>query len=276
MAAYQASRPWDSPGKNTGVGCHFLLQYMKVKSESEAAQSCPTLATPWVQPTRLLRPCDFLCKSTGVGCQLQYKEVSSGQSWINGHYYGRGRRQWHPTPVLLPGKSHGPRSLVGCSPLVAKSRTRLSDFTFNFHFSLSCIGEGNGNPLQCSCLENPRNSGAWWAALYGVAQSRTGLKRLSSSIMADVLISVSTKMDVLWMVKWWVQFSITIKYICSWGTGNKYFRSKNVMGNWFITKIKNIKELFFIGEEPFLSKATSERVIYTEISQIIFSEVKAY
>ena len=59
---------------------------------------------------------------------------------------------------------------------VAKSRTRLSDFTFTFHFSLSCIGEGNGNPLQCSCLENPRDGGAWWAAVYGVAQSRTRLK----------------------------------------------------------------------------------------------------
>ena len=43
----------------------------------------------------------------------------------------------------------------------------------HFHFSLSCIGEGNGNPLQCSCLENPRDGGAWWAAVYGVAQSRT-------------------------------------------------------------------------------------------------------
>ena len=47
--------------------------------------------------------------------------------------------------------------------------------------SLSCIGEGNGNPLQCSCLKNPRDRGAWWAAVYGVAQSRTRLKRLSSS-----------------------------------------------------------------------------------------------
>ena len=52
----------------------------------------------------------------------------------------------------------------------------------HFHFSLSCIGEGNGTPLQCSCLENPRDGGAWWAAVYGVAQSRTRLKRLSSSI----------------------------------------------------------------------------------------------
>ena len=60
----------------------------------------------------------------------------------------------------------------------AKSWTRLSDL--HFHFSLSCIGEGNGNPLQCSCLENLRDWGAWWAAVYGVSQSRTQLKRLSS------------------------------------------------------------------------------------------------
>ena len=90
-----------------------------------------------------------------------------------------GTRQWHPTPGLLPGKSHGWRSLVGCSPWGRKE----SDTTerLPFHFSLSCIREGNGNPLQCSCLENPRDGGAWWAALYRVAQSRTRLKRLSSS-----------------------------------------------------------------------------------------------
>ena len=89
------------------------------------------------------------------------------------------RRRWHPTPVLLPGKPHGRRSLEGCSPWGCKE----SDTTerLHFHFSLSCIGEGNGNPLQCSCLEHPRDSRAWWAAVYGVAQSRTRLKRLSSS-----------------------------------------------------------------------------------------------
>ena len=58
-------------------------------------------------------------------------------------------------------------------------QTQLSDFTINF--SLSWIGEGNGNPLWCSCLENPRDGGAWWAAVYGVSQSRTRLKWLSSS-----------------------------------------------------------------------------------------------
>ena len=90
-----------------------------------------------------------------------------------------GRRQWHPTPVLLPGKPHRWRSLVGYSPWGHEE----SDTTerLHFHFSLSCIGGGNGNPLQCSCLENPRDGGAWWAAVYGVAQSRTRLKRLSSS-----------------------------------------------------------------------------------------------
>ena len=89
------------------------------------------------------------------------------------------RRQWHPTPVLLPGKSHGWKSLEGCSPWGCWG----SDTTerLHFHFSLSWIGEGNGNPLQCSWLENPRDGGAWWAAVYGVTQSWTRLKWLSSS-----------------------------------------------------------------------------------------------
>ena len=89
------------------------------------------------------------------------------------------RRQWQATPVLLPRKSHGWRSLVGCTPWSCYE----SDMTeqLHFHFSLSHNGEGNGNPLQCSCLENPRDGRAWWAAVYGVAQSRTRLKRLSSS-----------------------------------------------------------------------------------------------
>ena len=87
-------------------------------------------------------------------------------------------RRWHPTPVLLPGKSRGLRSLVDCSP----SGCEESDTTeqLHFHFSLSRTGEGNGNPLQCSCLENPRDGGAWWAAVYGITQGRTWLKWLSS------------------------------------------------------------------------------------------------
>ena len=89
------------------------------------------------------------------------------------------RRQWHPTPVILPGKSHGWQTLVDCSPWGCEELDTTERLPF--HFSLSRIGEGNGNPLQCSCLENPRDGGAWWAAVYGVAQSRTRLKWLNSS-----------------------------------------------------------------------------------------------
>ena len=97
------------------------------------------------------------------------------------------RRQWHSTPVLLPGKSHGRRSLVGSSPWGLWGSDTTS--RLHFDFSLSCIGEGNGNPLRCSCLENPRDGGAWWAAVYGVAQSRIQLKQLSSSSSMSVMLS---------------------------------------------------------------------------------------
>ena len=80
----------------------------------------------------------------------------------------------HPTPVLLPGKSHGRKSLVGYSPWGRQESDTTEQLPF--HFSLSCTGEGNGNPLQCSCLENPRDGGAWWAAVYGVPQGWTRLK----------------------------------------------------------------------------------------------------
>ena len=83
---------------------------------------------------------------------------------------------------------HGRMSLVGCSPW-----GRLESHTtepLHFHFSLTCTGEGNGNPFQCSCLENPRDGGAWWAAIYGVAQSQTQLKRLSSSSSSSPQIQI--------------------------------------------------------------------------------------
>ena len=107
------------------------------------------------------------------------------------------RRQWHPTPVLLPGKFHGWRSLVGCSPW-GREESDMTEW-LHFHFSLSCTGEGNGNPLQYSCLENPREGGAWWAAIYGVAQSWTRLKRLSSSSsrvwknLEDIMLSETSQ-----------------------------------------------------------------------------------
>ena len=126
------------------------------------------------------------------------------------------RRQWQPTPVLLPGKSHGRSSLVGCSPWGCEE----SDTTeqLHFHFSLACVGEGNDNPLQCSCLENPRDGGAWWAAISGVAQSRTQLKRLSSNSNSQNKISIKlsglllvfigkgTKQLYVWFCLWFRKY----------------------------------------------------------------------
>ena len=123
--------------------------------------------------------------------------------FINLSLYGSGfrsvsfsfwRRQWHPTPVLLPGKSHGRRSLVGCSPWGREE----SDTTerLHFHFSLSCIGEENGSLLQCPCLENPRDGGAWWAAVYGVAQSQTPLKQLNSSSSILLYLLLMTQFSI--------------------------------------------------------------------------------
>ena len=89
---------------------------------------------------------------------------------------------------LLPGRSHGRRSLVGCSPWGCEESDTTEQLPF--HFSFSCIGEGNGSPLQCSCLENPRDRGAWWAAVYGVTQSRTRLKRLSS-IYGNIIVCLA-------------------------------------------------------------------------------------
>ena len=107
-----------------------------------------------------------------VSCSLSTSDLEDSNSLFR-------RRQLQLNAVLLPGKSHGQRSLVGSTPWDHKE----SDTTerLHFHFSLSCIGEGNDNPLQCSSLENPRDSEAQWAAVYGVAQSRTRLRRLSSS-----------------------------------------------------------------------------------------------
>ena len=99
------------------------------------------------------------------------------------------RRQWHPTPVLLLGKipwTEEPGRLQSMGSLRVRHdrATSLSLFTF-------MRGKGNDNPLQCACLENPRDGGAWWAAVYGVAQSRTRLKRLSSSSSSNLVLSVT-------------------------------------------------------------------------------------
>ena len=138
---------------------------------------------PWYKPPPAHDPCER--GQVNQQCLVRRPVNQRLSSWESrghskSHWVRREfrRRRWHPTPELLPGKSHGQKSLVGCGPWGREE----SDMTeqLPFHFSLSCIEEGNGNPLQCSCLENPRDGGAWWAAVYGVAQSWTRLKRLSS------------------------------------------------------------------------------------------------
>ena len=143
--------PWDSPGNNTGVGCHFLLQRMCIH----------------------LHIYVYIHLIGSVFWRILMQQCR--------------RRQWHPAPVRLPGKSHGRRSLEGCSPWGRWGSETTEHL--HFHFSLSCIGEGNGNPLQCSCLENARDGGAWWAAVYGVTQSWTRLKRFSSSSSSILVLS---------------------------------------------------------------------------------------
>ena len=130
--------------------------------------------------------------------------------WVGGYDYvgkcfnaalgSERRRQWHPTPVLLPGKSHGRRSMVGYSPWDREGCDTTEQL--HFHFSLSCTGEGNGNPLQYSCL------GAWWAAVYGVAQSWTRLMWLSSSSRIwELLVCILVGKIVIWV-------AISIYFAC--------------------------------------------------------------
>jgi len=115
------------------------------------------------------------------------------QPWSQTVFFKEGRfifGEGNGTPLQYSclEKSHGRRSLVGCSPWGREGL--YTTVRLHFHFSLSCIGEGNGNPLQCSCLENPRDGGALCAAIYGVAQSRTRLKRLSSSSSRFILLEI--------------------------------------------------------------------------------------
>ena len=155
---------------NSTVQKHQFFGAQLSLSEKAMAPHSSTLAweIPWMEePGRL--------QSMG-SWRVRHNWATSLSLFTFMHW----RRKWQPTPVFLPGESHEWRSLVGCSPWgrwESDTTARL-----HFHFSLSCIGEGNGNPLQCSCLENPRDGGAWWAAVYGVAQSQTWLKWLSSSL----------------------------------------------------------------------------------------------
>ena len=123
----------------------------------------------------------------------------------------RRRRRWHPTPVLLPGKSHGQRSLVGCGPWGREE----SDMTerLPFHFSLSCIGAGNGNPLQCSCLENPRDRGAWWASFRLWGRTESDMTEVTQQLSTSKVRKIKQR---LMAQAWWIQHSISVshQYYC--------------------------------------------------------------
>ena len=151
----RGSNPWI--GKSSRKGNGSLLQ--------DSCLGNPMDRRPW--------------QDTVLGVTKSQTRLSTPtHNHIHMYIYWIWRRQWQPTPVLLPGKSHGRRSLVGYNPWGLEE----SDMTerLHFHFSLSRTGEGNGNPLQYSHLENPRDGGAWRAAVYAVAQSRTRLMWLSS------------------------------------------------------------------------------------------------
>ena len=181
---------WKSPG-NVGITQNGeFLHPSTSRGERPYLRILPMTILLLISPQRYydLGPLRAHLEIEWESCYIVISAVSTGSlTWsLLGFIPLKRRRQWYPTPVLLPGKSHGQRSLVGCSPWGGKE----SDMTerLHFHFSLLCIGEGNGNPLQCSCLENPRD---------GVAQSRTRLKCLSSS--SSIPLKTSVLDDVEWL-----------------------------------------------------------------------------
>ena len=144
------------------------------------------------------------------------------KSLSKGNHTLLGRRQWQPTPVLLAWKI--PRTEEPGKPQSMGSLGVRHDWVT----SLSCIGEGNGNPLQCSWLENPRDGGAWWAAVYGVSQSRTWLKRLSSS--SSKVNNHYFKVSILWDKAIWFDFTT------SEPNNNMGWYQPNILNWWFTSK----------------------------------------
>ena len=146
---------------------------------------------------------DFRVMVMGVGAHFIYPAKNNAVKF-EPRYTTKQRRQWHPTPVLLPGKSYGWRSLVGCSPWGRKE----SDMTerLPFHFSLSCTGEGNGNPLQYSCLENPRDRGAWEAAAKSLQSCPTLCSPIDSSPLGSATPGILQARILEWVA---ISFSNT-------------------------------------------------------------------
>ena len=172
-------------------------------------------STPWFQATAMTR-CKIDHKASPLCAESIQSRLCEEKKIFNLPHFKpfvvklTRRRQWHPTPVLLPGKSHGWRSLVGFSPWGRKE----SDTTerLPFHFSLSCVG--NGNPLQCSCLENSRDGRAWWAAIYGVAQSRTRLSDLAAAaaVKFTTVLDMSRSFSAICPIRW-LHFNFDLKIL---------------------------------------------------------------
>ena len=201
---------WDSPGKNNGVGCHFLLQCMKVKSE--IAQSFLTLATPWtaayqappsmkfsrqeywngmpLQPagtSQIRDPTLFSCIGRQSPYRLATREILIYLVQCNVKALEKAMALHSSTLAWKIPWREEPSRLQSMGSLESDMTERL-----HFHFSFSCIGERNGNPLQCPCLENPRDSGAWWAVVSGVAQTRTRLSDLAAAAASEQLTPGAT------------------------------------------------------------------------------------
>ena len=170
--------------------------------------------------------------------------------------------------------------LMGCSPWGRKE----SDTTerLHFHFSLSCTGEGNGNPLQCSCLENPRHGGAWWAAIYGIAQSQTGLKWLSSLAAAsfsNILPIESLEwQEMEYMLKKLLQKQYISKEYSLWTSAEKkmtqvktgIFTSSLSLDELFGTQIPTvIQDPGVFGSRCTFLEKSQASVTYSDASQLI-------
>ena len=165
-------RPWDSPGKNTGVGCHFLLQCMKVKSGSEVAQSCPTpsdpmdCSLPGSSIHRIFQARVLAWVAIAFSIDMFTKCKYSYWKQIETHFSHDICVLWAFQVILVV------KNLLASAGDIKDmgSNTRLGRYS----------GGGHGKPLQYSCLENLMDIGAWWVTIQGVTKSRTWLKWLST------------------------------------------------------------------------------------------------
>ena len=206
--------PPEDPGRAGSGGCWLGEETAAQKKQEPRSPSSPALCCrpqPGISPMdqqhlprpagqdardQPTKPRPSLCSQGSETCPLQ---TLQRHHFPHSRPHGGSRNglqlSVHPNPpAAVPspsptGPAQGAALCAACLPpqvglgALCSWRNSPGPRVCVFHFPLSCIGEGNGNPLQCSCLENPRDEGAWLAATYGVAQSRTRLKRLSSSSM---------------------------------------------------------------------------------------------